>query len=151
MNKELEKFVKEVFEAPGTALDLGCGAGFDIRGLEKMSWLVIGVDLPEFDLNNPFRSERKFDLVYSNFVIQFIKKKDAFIDSCFNNLKRNGWLLIQTFDKTDDVMKDSQKFTEQELRNLISKKFNFIKIDKFKLFDEKHNHWHVILKAAARN
>ena len=151
MNKRLLKFVKEKFNIPASALDLGMGKGEDVEGLKTIGWKVEGVDKEKgVDLNNPYVAIEPVDLVYSNFVIQFIENKEVFLKTCFNNLKEGGWLFIQTFDESDEIMK--KKFKEEELRNLLSSYFKDIKIEKFKYFDDQdgHNHWHVILEATGR-
>ena len=133
MNYRLLKFVKENFKKPGTALDFGSGEGLDIACLENLGWTVKGVDLKSgTDLNLPFKT-KKVDLVYANYLLQFLDNKKQFIDNCFNNLKKEGKLFLHTFDKSDRILK--KKLSRKELKKLLKDKFEDVKINIFSEFD----------------
>ncbi|MCF7795061.1 class I SAM-dependent methyltransferase [Patescibacteria group bacterium] len=150
MNYLLSEFIKNNFNKPLSALDLGCGKGLDVKGLNYLGWTVKGVDLPEVDLNEPFILNKKYDLVYSIAVLQFIKNKEIFIDTCFNNLKKDGKLFILTFDKTDKNI--NNYLTKRKIFNLLKYKFKDIKIEKLK-FEDNHKpigfHEHTVLSITA--
>jgi len=150
MNYRLLRFVKKNFQKPGTALDLGSGEGFDVACLKNIGWNVRGVDLKTgTDLNLPF-STKKVDLIYSNYVLQFIKNKKEFVNSCFNNLKNGGLIFIHTFDKSDRVLKNT--LTAKEIKKIFESKFTDLKIRVFSEFDNhpKHRHWHKILEISGK-
>jgi 2-polyprenyl-3-methyl-5-hydroxy-6-metoxy-1,4-benzoquinol methylase len=150
MNHLLLEFVKDNFNEPHSALDLGCGEGYDVKGLSSLGWEVEGVDLPKVDLNKPYESNKKFDLVYSIAVLQFIKNKDIFIKTCYNNLKQNGKLLLLTFDKSDETVHNY--LTNKQVLDLLKHKFKKIKIDKLKIKDNHEplgSHEHVVLLISA--
>jgi SAM-dependent methyltransferase len=150
MNYRLLAFVKKNFTAPGTALDLGSGEGFDVACLKNIGWDVQGVDLKTgTDLNLPFTS-KKVDLIYSNYLLQFLNNKKEFVNSCFNNLKKDGLIFIHTFDKSDRVLKNT--LTVREVRKIFEPKFDNLKIDVFSEFDNhpKHRHWHKILEISGK-
>ena len=151
MNELLLKFIKSNFNKPGSALDLGCGAGDDINNLKHLGWDTEGVNLPEVDLNFFYKSKKKFDLIYSNYVLQFIKNKDEFLKTCYNNLKKGGYLFISTFDKSDKVLKNT--FEKQDLFDIFNKYFINIKIEKTKIKDNHEpigSHNHIVLVLTAR-
>lgn len=150
MNYRLLKFIKEAFKNPGTALDFGSGEGMDKACLKNLGWIVRGVDLKSgTDLNLPFEA-KKVDLVYANYLLQFLDNKKQFIDNCFNNLKKGGRLFLHTFDKSDRVLK--KKISTKELKKLLRDKFEDIEINIFSEFDNhpKHRHWHKILEVTAK-
>lgn len=150
MNFLLLKFVKDNFKEPQSALDLGCGKRADVEGLSSLGWEVKGVDLPEVNLNIPYNSNKKYDLVYSIAVLQFIKNMDVFIDTCYNNLKQNGKLFLLTFDKSDRTVHNY--LTKKQITDLLKSNFKKIKIDKFKIKDDHEPiglHEHVILLISA--
>jgi cyclopropane fatty-acyl-phospholipid synthase-like methyltransferase len=150
MNYLLLKYVKENFNEPRSALDLGCGDGHDIKSLSSLGWEVKGVGLPKVDLNKPYKSNKKYDLVYSIAVLQFIKNKDVFIDTCYNNLKQNGKLFLLTFDKSDRTVHNY--LTKKQITDLLKYNFKKIKIDKLKIKDNHEplgSHEHVVLLISA--
>jgi SAM-dependent methyltransferase len=151
MNIFLEKFVIEKFEKPGISLDLGCGKGFDVACLKHLGWKALGIDKEDADLNKPYNSGKKFDLVYSNYVIQFINNKKIFIISCSENLKNDGWLFLHTFSKRDPIFKD-KGINREEIVNLLKEYFKNIKVKEIKAYDNNfgHKHWHRILEISAQ-
>jgi len=153
MNVYLENFVQKKFKKSGKALDLGAGKFFDVACLKQLGWECNGVDKNTgVDLEKLYISNKKpFDLVYSNYVVQFISNKQIFISTCWNNLKKNGWLFLHTFDMTDKSCKsniDKQKIIKilkkQGFKNITKKVFSF--------YDNalKHKHWHKILEITAQ-
>lgn len=129
---------------------MGCGKGLDIRDLKSCGWKAEGVDLPKVDLNKPYDSKEKFDLVFSIAVLQFIKNKEVFIETCYKNLKKDGNIFLLTFDKSDRVIKNS--LSKTDIRGLLKDKFCDIKIEKLKIVDNHEpigKHEHVILVATA--
>lgn len=150
MNNFLALFIKDRYKKPMTALDLGCGEGLDIKELKSQGWIVEGVDLPKVNLNNPYNSKLKFDLVFSIAVLQFIKNKEIFIETCYNNLKKDGNIFLLTFDKSDRIVKNCP--TKADIHKLLKSKFNNIKIEKLKIDDDHEpigKHKHVVLIATA--
>jgi len=153
MNLYLKKFINEKFVKPGKALDLGAGDFSDIAYLKLSGWKCEGVDLAtDVNLENHFISkDLPFDLVYSNYVIHKIKNKKQFIQTIFDNLKKEGWLFLHTFDETDknsesnittDYLK--QLLTRGGFKNITSKIFDYYD-------DEKgHKHWHKILEISGQ-
>jgi len=153
MNKRLKMFVLDNYSIPKRALDLGAGELVDVNGLKKMGWEVEGVDLKMgVNLEKFYLSKKRpFDLVYSNFVIHKIKNQTEFVKTAFENLKKDGWFFIQTFDLSD--LNSSSKFTGDLLSKLLHKEgFRNIVFRVFDVFDDEegHNHWHRVLEASAQ-
>ena len=153
MNQFLEKFIDSVFGKPGKALDLGAGLFLDVKGLKQKGWKCEGVDLNTgVDLEFPYWSENApFDLVFSNYVLQKLKNKKQFVKTAFENLRKNSWLFIHTFDKSDKT--GSSDITQESLKEiLIDAGFKNIKARLIDYFDDEpgHNHWHKILEVTAQ-
>jgi 2-polyprenyl-3-methyl-5-hydroxy-6-metoxy-1,4-benzoquinol methylase len=152
MHESLLEFIKANYPAPATALDLGAGQGIDVGNLEKIGWRVKGVDLPQVDLNNVYEDGEKYDLVYSNAVLQFINEKDNFVKTCLLNLKDGGRIFIQTFAKGDKILRN-KTFTEHELETLFKDIFKDVTVKQTKLKDYDFlmgDHEHEVLILTAR-
>ncbi len=153
MNIYLRDFIKEKFIKPGKALDLGAGNFFDVACLKQMKWLCEGVDIEKgTDLEKHFLSKKRpFDLVFSNYVIHKIKNKEQFVKTIFDNLKKDGYFFLHTFDKKDKNSKST--LTKDYLQELLSKQgFKNIKVRVFSCYDNEkdHRHWHKILEAVGK-
>jgi len=153
MNKFLKKFIDKNFKAAGKALDLGCGKFYDIKHLKSKGWKCDGADkINGQDLEKYFLSKKTpFDLVYSNFVLHFIKNKKTFIKTVYNNLKKNGKFFILAMHKTDKIC-DSDITIGSLKKLLISKNFKNIKMRLFADYDNDpgHKHWHRIIEASGK-
>ncbi len=153
MNIYLEKFIKEKFTKPGKVLDLGAGDFSDINYLKKVKWDCEGVDIRTgIDLEKYFLSEnRPFDLVFSNYVIHKIKNREQFVKTIFDNLKKDGYFFLQTFDNEDE--NSTSDLTKNFLKEILSKQgFESIEVKVFGHYDNEngHEHWHKILEASGK-
>jgi cyclopropane fatty-acyl-phospholipid synthase-like methyltransferase len=153
MNIYLKKFIKEKFKKPGTALDLGAGDFFDVACLKQLGWKCEGVDIKTgVNLEKYYLSKKRpFDLVFSNYVIHKIQNKEQFIKTVFDNLKKDGWFFIHTFDKKDKHSKSN--LTANDLRKMLSEQgFKDIKTKVFSYYDNEdgHKHWHKILEVTGK-
>lgn len=153
MNTFLKKFIEEKFKKPGKALDLGAGDFFDVACLKQLGWTCEGVDIKTgVDLEKYFLSKKyPFDLVFSNYVIHKIKNKEQFIETIFDNLKKNGWFFMHTFYGREGVGKTT--LTENYLQKILLKKgFRNIKTRTFSYYDneENHKHWHKIFEVTGQ-
>ena len=150
MNTYLENFIKEKFQNPGKALDLGAGKFQNVESIKKKGWVCEGVDKNKgVDLNELYISKIKpFDLVYSTYVLHFLKNKQQLIDTAYQNLKEDGWLFLQTFDKSDENIKG---FTKEEVTGML-KDFKNISTRVFSIYDDEpgHDHWHQIMEVTAQ-
>ncbi len=153
MNIYLKKFIEEKFKKPGKALDLGAGDFSDVIGLRQLGWECEGVDIKTgVNLEKYYLSKQHpFDLVFSNYVIHKIKNKKQFIKTIFDNLKKDGWFFVHTFDKEDKYSKSN--LSPNSLRKMFSNYgFKNIKTRVFSYYDndEGHKHWHKILEITGR-
>ena len=150
MNKYLENFINEKFKNPKKVLDLGAGNFKDIDTFKEKGWFGEGVDKKTgTDLNELYISKNKpFDLVYSNYVLHFLKNKQQLIDTAYQNLKTDGWLFLHTFDKSDEIIKG---FSGKEIKSMLGN-FKNISTRVFGVYDNEpgHNHWHKILEVIAQ-
>ncbi|OGY93726.1 MAG: hypothetical protein A2406_04130 [Candidatus Komeilibacteria bacterium RIFOXYC1_FULL_37_11] len=153
MNIYLKKLIKEKFIKPLKVLDLGAEDFLDVDHLRQLNWICEGVDINNgVDLEKYFLSSNyPFDLVFSNYVIHKIKNREQFAKIIFDNLKKDGWFFIHTFDKTDE---NSQSvLTEGYLYEILSNQgFRNIKTKVFSFYDNQENHkrWHKILEATGQ-
>ncbi len=150
MNIYLEKFIKEKFIKPGKALDLGAGGFSDINYLRNMKWDCEGVDIKiGVDLEKYFLAEnRPFDLVFSNYVIHKIKNREQFVKIIFDNLKKDGYFFLHTFDSEDE--NSTSDLTKKYLQEILfAQGFKSIRVRVFSHYDDEegHEHWHKILEA----
>lgn len=94
-------------------LDVGCGDGKItqkiLNNLSKNNFQIYGIDVEK---HTPFKGliyykhdlehkkfpflDKKFDIVYSNQVVEHLWDKDNFIKECFRVLKKNGLFILST-------------------------------------------------------
>lgn len=153
MNNYLKIFTSEKFKKPGKALDLGAGDFFDVACLKQLGWKCEGVDIKTgVNLEKTYESKNKpFDLIYSSYMIHKLKNKEQFIQTFFDNLKKDGWFFIHTFDKSDK--KSKSNLTQVYLQKILLKQgFKNIKTRVLSHYDneEGHKHWHKILEVTGQ-
>ena len=92
-------------------LDLGCGTGYLAGCIAAAGALVTAIDssaemiekarleYPEINFRvssaTDFLDENRFDAIFSNAVLHWIKEKDLAIDRMFRNLVANGRLVLE--------------------------------------------------------
>lgn len=141
MNVSLKKFIDSKFKKSGKALDLGAGKFIDVKELQQAGWVCEGVDKNMgIDLELPYlHKNNQVDLIFSNYVLHRINNKQQFINTAYNNLKKDGWFFMHTFDKSDESNKSN--ITKDELKQMVRKEgFENISAFVFDYRDDEHNH-----------
>ena len=123
MNIYLENFIKEKFLNSGKVLDLGAGNLSDIEYLKNKGWIYEGVDKNlGTDLEKLYISKNKpFDLVYSNYVLHFLKNKQQLINTAYKNLKKDLMIIkgaTHYFNDQKGMREKIFKASEEWFRNL---------------------------------
>lgn len=153
MDQYLEKYIKDNYRdySNATALDLGCGKGYDVACLRHLGFRADGVDRNDCDLNCDYKGKFLYDLVYSNYVLPFIKNYSNFANIMAKNLVDNGKIFIATFSNKDEIL-GGLTISKEELVVLFSKKFEYIKIDEYHHYDNSfgHAHFHELLILTAK-
>jgi len=80
----------------------------------------------------------------------FLKNRKQLIDTAYNNLKKDGWLFLHTFDKADKNIESG--LTEKEIKDMLGSRFKNVSIKVFDHYDRApgHNHWHKIMEVTAQ-
>lgn len=92
-------------------LDLGCGTGYLANLIAESGAVVTGIDSSADMISKAketypgvhfrvqsaaeFVSENRFDAIFSNAVLHWIKEKELVIDAMFRNLEENGRLVLE--------------------------------------------------------
>jgi SAM-dependent methyltransferase len=103
--------ISQVFQQPGTLVDVGCGRGEYLRSFQARGFDVIGVDrapsargagselrveITDIEHEAMPLLDRSVDYVYSKSVIEHLHKPDHFLTECFRVLKPGGKAVIMT-------------------------------------------------------
>ncbi len=105
----------KVFQLPakdmGKLLEVGCGAGKNLKYLKELGWNVEGIDFDEVavlnaqkqglnvsasDLASKKYPDNQFDAVVSSHLIEHVPDPIALIKECYRILKPNGLLVAYT-------------------------------------------------------
>jgi len=106
------------FTKPGKVLDVGCAAGFYLKGFEKAGWECVGLEpndtvasygRNELNLNivtgdlETFQSEEKFDLINLIEVIGSFHDLNKAMLQVQNLVKNEGIVLVESWDHSSKV------------------------------------------------
>ena len=108
------------YALPGKLLDVGCAAGFILKGFEQAGWKCYGIEpnetMAEYgrkELNlqistgvlENFDTNEKFDLINIFEVIGHFTDLDKALTKISNLLNKNGLLLIESWDMKSTIAK----------------------------------------------
>jgi SAM-dependent methyltransferase len=105
--------IVEKYANPGKVLDVGCAAGFILKGFESNGWTAYGLE-PNATMcrygNNElklsiccgnmenYKSDHKFDLVSLIQVVGHFYDIDKAFENISQSLKKNGLVLVESWD-----------------------------------------------------
>lgn len=93
---------KNIFKIPKNLLDVGCGCGDYLYSFGIFGYQTFGVDIGpikyaiQADLEKEKETIAEFDYIFSKSVIEHIKNVDNSIEFMYNNLKKDGKIVIMT-------------------------------------------------------
>ena len=108
------------YTSPGSLLDIGCGAGFVMKGFSEEGWKVKGIE-PNNEMSDyankyfgfhvtaepleKHEDENTYDLITMIQVVAHFYDVRTCIDKAAGMLKPNGMLLIETWDRNSITAK----------------------------------------------
>jgi SAM-dependent methyltransferase len=108
------KIISKYIHNPGSILDVGCSAGFILKGFELAGWSCHGIEpnktmveysIKEFGFNTQigslesFESNKKFDLITLLQVIGHFHDIDKAIKNTYDLLKSDGFVLVESWNR----------------------------------------------------
>jgi len=112
MSKHIDK--------PGIILDVGCAAGFILKGFEQQGWTCYGIEPNKtmaeygnkefgFDIQigslESFETDKKFDLITLIQVIGHFQDIDKAIKNTHNLLAPGGFVLVESWNRNSMIAK----------------------------------------------
>lgn len=106
--------ISKYLPAQGSVLDVGCAAGFILKGFEKRGWVVKGIEPNQtmvaygkkelgLDLNHgnleSYQDENNFDLISMIQVIGHFKDLDKALKNVCTLLKPFGFVLVESWNR----------------------------------------------------
>lgn len=146
MKNKITEEVLEMFDNEiGTAIDLGCGEGFDSIYLLENNWNVIAIDLfTESIKKNLKKLDEKYknkliilrqefenldipkvDLILANYSISYCKKERliTMLNKVVNSIKINGRLAGIIYGENDYRKEYINCMTEENIYSILEEKF----------------------------
>lgn len=159
MKNKITEEVLEMFDNRiGTAIDLGCGEGFDSIYLLENNWNVIAIDLfTESIKKNSKKLDEKYknkliirrqefenldiprvDLILANYSISYCKKERliSMLNKVVNSIKINGKLAGIIYGENDYRKEYTNCLTKENIYNILEEKFE---IESFKEYEDIRN------------
>jgi SAM-dependent methyltransferase len=151
------KTMSKYIASPGNMLDIGCAAGFILKGFEEQGWACHGVEpnktmveygIKEFGFDiqlgglEEFVTDKKFDLILLIQVIGHFQDLDKALQNISHLLKPGGFVLVESWNRNSMIARFMGKhwheysppsviqwFTDKSLINLFEF-YGFSIIDK---------------------
>jgi 2-polyprenyl-3-methyl-5-hydroxy-6-metoxy-1,4-benzoquinol methylase len=114
------KIISKYIDNPGRILDVGCAAGFILKGFEQQGWSCYGIEpnktmveygIKEFGFNlqigslESFESDQKYDLITLIQVIGHFHDLDKALKNARNFLNPGGLVLVESWNRNSILAK----------------------------------------------
>jgi len=143
-NNIIGAYLKNLFpdEIEKNLLEIGCGTGFVLSYLEKMGFIVTGLDLNKVGLKFAYKrlkkpnlicsdvykydTKKQYDIVCLFDVIEHFDDDSSIIRKCKNLIKNNGYLIItiparkELWSKIDTLSGHKRRYSKEKLIKLLS-------------------------------
>lgn len=150
LDADFEKEIKQR-KMKGTVLDIGTGSGTQAIELAKLGLNVTGIDISrsavekakQLAKKNKINANFQFDdILHSSMLPDYFdyafdrgcfhcimpEQRAHYVDILHNLLKKNRTLFLKTFSTKETGNDGPHRFSEEEIRNIFSKKFEIISI-----------------------
>lgn len=152
--KRLDRF-KEILNKKGSIIDIGCGPGFFIKTAKENGWKVSGIDpsslaiefakkklklknVKILDYQDLAKEKKKYDVIYSNGVIEHIADPKSFLDILSKILKKRGIIFLSAANDFNIFQYMSVKTQKKPWWIVPPEHINYFRVnDISKIFDKK--------------
>ena len=152
--RRLEKF-KTILNKKGSIIDIGCGPGFFLKTANKNGWKVSGIDpsslaityakqklklknVKTLDYEDLIYEKKKYDVVYTNGVIEHLENPKKFLDVLFKILKKKGLIFLSAANDFNIFQYMSLKKSKTPWWIVPPEHINYFRVNDInKIFDKK--------------
>ena len=150
----LERF-EDIIKKKGSIIDIGCGPGFFIKTAQKNGWKAYGIDpspsvikiakqklklknVKIMDYQDLVYEKKKYDIIYSNGVIEHIADPKKFLNILYKILKKRGILFLSAANDFNIFQYMSLKTTKKPWWIVPPEHINYFRVsDINKVFNKK--------------
>lgn len=103
---------------PCRVLDMGCGEGKDAVFFAKCGYLVTAFDISEQGIENSYRPETEYDIIFSSGVLHFLpeSQRREICDSLKDHTADNGINAMNVFVKKPFITRAPDSTRDEEKR-----------------------------------
>lgn len=136
-----------------TFLEVGCGTGFVLSFLEKLGFMVTGLDMHKESIKfaekrtkapllctrlEKVSTKKNFDVVGAFDVLEHVGDQNEFLEKCGKFIKKNGWIILtvparkELWSKIDEFSGHKRRYDKTDISDLFEK--CGFKVEKIKYF-----------------